>query len=308
MSDIYPYRHFILGGLLAFLAYFILQAFRERFQGSDRAISQFVGRSGGPRPTEMGSWKHKVQLFFRRFHWDASGQENLAFSLLIVFVSGGLVLAIRMIGLPPVAWLGGLVAGIILSRGLVTNAFEKMTQEIEKEIPTLLIRFSGMVQASPNVLQALEEIGHSLDPDKPLREWLLRMVADIQARGTAGLEDMQNEARSLSAALLLAVIQIRRVWETGGRGHIEALQMVADHLSELVATRGLAQAKAGRSWGTVKIIIFSSVVSLGFILNNPASQDIFLGNPLTRFGLAALVVWGGFGWAYIHDLIRKVTE
>jgi Flp pilus assembly protein TadB len=308
MSALYPYRHLIMGALGILLAYFVIQLVVERWRGPEKAMAQFSGQATGRNAILIGTWEYKVQILFKRYRLDVSGQEHLAFVVVVVLLGVLVTLGLRTVGLPPVTWPGGLVVAFIVARGLVSGAWDKMTQDIEKEIPTMLIRFSGMVQATPNVLQALDEIGQSLDPDKPLKEWLLRMVDDIQAQGVGGLDAMETEAQAMSPALLLAVIQIRRIWETGGKGHIDALRMVSDHLSELVATRSLAQAKAGRSWGTARIIVFSSVVSLGFILNNPASQQIFLRNPLTQLGLVAMLVWGGFGLAYINNLIRKVTE
>jgi hypothetical protein len=316
-----PYRPFILAVLIAALLYFIYyRLLANRLFGADKAIADFTGSSirslgsgvphsaGESSTRTTGDWQHKVRLAYAQYNLNVAGWENVAVALTIVALSLLIVFLLNTFGLPKIVLWGAPVLAIVLVQGKVTSAWTKMAQEMEKDVPTMLIRFSGMIQAAPNVIQALNEISRSLDPSRPLQVWLERLVDAIQERGAEGLKAMEEEAKAISPALLLSVIQIRRMWETGGIGQIASLQMVADHLSELIATRSKAHAKAGRGWGLAKIIIASAIITLYSILNNPSSRDIFLSNSFTQIGLVAMLIWGGLGWAYINDMLRKATE
>ncbi|MCU0486281.1 MAG: hypothetical protein MUC85_09255 [Anaerolineales bacterium] len=80
---------------------------------------------------------------------------------------------------------------------------------LEKEIPSFLMNLSS-------VIQALEDASLSLNPQGQLKPWIERLVHAIQSRGKQGLDEMQAEAGDISSSLLLVVVEIGRLWETGG--------------------------------------------------------------------------------------------
>ena len=46
--------------------------------------------------------------------------------------------------------------------------------------------------------------------------------------GKKGLDEMQAEASDISSSLLLVVVEIGRLWETGGQGYAQSFQMVSE--------------------------------------------------------------------------------
>ncbi len=280
----------------------------------ERALERYLAsrRRGGkrePRQHVVGSWQHKTQLAFERLRLGVHGWETLALAVVFaaLFVASVWVMR-RLLQLPAgIALSGGVIVGTFGVHGMLTSAWDRMCREIDKDIPTLMLRLSGMIQAAPNVLDSLDEAAHSLDHNRPLRPWLLRWVTEIQEHGIAAFDAMQAEAGRISSSLLLVTVEIRRLWESGGSGYVESFRLVADHLSDLMNTRAMAYAKSGRSGNLARIIIFSAIVSLSFIMNNPTSRALFLSNPLTRIGLVFFFLWAGIGWLYVRSILRSVT-
>ena len=298
--------------LLLLLALWLL--WRQRNQDPVRILRAY---SDNPAPDEaeqvcpkLGSWQHKARLAFGRFKVDVSGFEAWALALvyvvLAVLIAAGLASLMRFP--QPIAALGGLSgAGFALAAWL-SKAWDRMQRQVEKELPTMMIRLSGMIQATPNVLESLDEVTQSLDPDKPLQGWMERLIVSVQAEGVSAFEAMEAEAALISPALVLAIVQVRRLWQSGGSGYVEAFRMVADHLSELMSTRAMAYAKAGRGSNLATIIVLAAVFSLTVILRGSSSRDLFLSNPMTRLGLGVYFLWGGLGWFYIRSILKSVTE
>ena len=300
---------------LPLLAAVIIAWLRERAHSPERAWEAYhpsLGEQETPahsRRAAIGSLEHKTRLAFRHLGVDVSGYETLALGLLYVLVAALLILGLQtLLHLPMgIAATGGLILAGFVEQGILSSAWDAMRRDIEKDIPTLMLRLSGMIQASPNVLESLDEAARSLDARRPLRGWLEYWINEIQGRGVSAFEDMEKEAERLSPSLILAVVQIWRLWESGGSGYIESFRLVADHLSELMATRALAYAKAGRSGNLARIIVAAALISLSAIMNNPTSRDLFLLNPVTRIGLVFFFLWGGFGWFYIRTILQQVT-
>ncbi|MBT3391369.1 MAG: hypothetical protein HN413_13285 [Chloroflexi bacterium] len=287
---------------------------RDRTRDPLRAIQSYTQDPAASReaaqPVSTGSWEYKARLVFARYKIDVSGWERLALLILYVLLALPLYIAMRaFLFLPTViAGLGGLIVVVFVVQGLLEHAWDRMRREIEQDIPTLMIRLSGMIQATPNVLESLDEVTQSLDPRRPLQSWMQRLVVQTQARGMSAFDELEAEAQTISSALLLAVVQIRNLWQSGGSGYVESFRLVADHLAELMKTRAMAYAKAGRSGNLSRIIVISALISLSGIMRNPTTRDMFLAIPATRLGLVVFFGWGGLGWFYIRSIIQKVTE
>ena len=146
-----------------------------------------------------------------------------------------------------------------------------------------------------------------LDPEKPLRTWVKRLAASLQAGGKHGLEEMQVEAQSISTSLLLAVVEIGRVWETGGQGYTDALRIGSENMASLMETRSQAHAVAEGAWSTARTILLALGFTLGSVLLNPISKPAFA-TPIMQFGLLAAIAWAGLGYWQIRDMIAVVTE
>jgi len=125
--------------------------------------------------------------------------------------------------------------------------------------------------------------------------------------GKGCLDEMQRQAQQISPALLLVVVEIGRLWETGGKGYSDALRQASENLASLVETRSQANAVAAGAWGTTRTILIALGFTLGMVLVNPISKPAFQ-QILMQIALLAMMFWGGLGYWQIKDAINSVTE
>jgi hypothetical protein len=118
---------------------------------------------------------------------------------------------------------------------------------------------------------------------------------------------MQVEAHSISPSLLLAVVEIGRLWETGGQGYTDALRLASENMADLIETRSQAHEVAAGAWGTARTILLALGFTLGSVLVNPISKPAFQ-MPALQFGLLAAVAWAGLGYWHIRDMIATVAD
>ena len=136
----------------------------------------------------------------------------------------------------------------------------------------------------------------------------MMMTAVVSDAATfARLSIYKGWAFVLVTALLLAVVEIGRLWETGGGGYIEALRLAAVHMAELMETRLQASAVAAGAWGTARTILLALSFTLGAVLVNPVSKPAFQ-TPLMQGVMLAALVWAGFGYWNIKDAITAVAD
>jgi len=147
----------------------------------------------------------------------------------------------------------------------------------------------------------------SLDPAGPLQAWMKRLLAAIQTGGRRGLEEMQDEAAAISPSLMLAVMELERLWETGGSGYVEAFRLASDNLASMLEARGMAAAKADGAWGTVRVILLALGGALAAAMSSGSGSGLF-GTPTVQIGLLAALAWAALGWNVIGDMIREVMQ
>ena len=294
---------------LAAVLYYLIQWLLAWQFGARRALSDFhqVGSKLDHLPAQMGSPVYKTRLAFAAYGLDVSGWEQSALILAYCLAAGLILLPLLFFGLPMILWLAAPVLGFVIVNTLIENKWSQTRQQMEKEVPLLLTRLSGALQASSNVLTALTEEAENLEPGGPLQAWLLRLAGRLQAAGVEGLKEMQEEAKDISPALLLFAVQVERLYSTGGQGYVDAFRMSAENLSGLIETRAEANAVADGAWGTVRIIALALGAAMTSVLLNPGSSGI-AGNPIVQIGMLVALVWAGVGWWYIGNIIREATE
>ena len=300
----------IAAGALAVIAYYALEWLFSLAAGSRKALADFGNLQNSSKDSpqaSMGSQPYKIRLAFSGYGLDVSGWEETALYLAYGVVALGLLVPIALAGFPPVIWLAAPGLSYVIVNGLVTGKWTKVRQAIEKEIPLLLTRLSGSLQASANVLNALSEEAEDLEPGGPLQAWVRRLVQKMQSNGVSGLQEMQQEARDISPALLLFAVQVERLYVTGGQGYVQAFHMTSQNLSNLLETRAEAMAVADGAWGTVRIIALALGGAVASVMLNPASQ-VISGNPLVQIAILLAICWAGVGWWYIGNTIQTATE
>jgi len=300
-----------LGGLAWSLAGL---GFARRRSAAEKAMSAFnAARRGQPRepgapgPAPLGSQAYKISLAFAAAGCNVRGWERQA--LYLAYALTGLVLAlpVLLLGLPFVLLLGSPFLGFVAVNALIDSRWQAVQMGFEREVPTLLSRLASLLKANPNLIESLGTVARGLDPGKPLQAWVVRLADELHGRGPAGLLAMQREAEGISPALLLAVIEIGRMWETGGGGYSEALRLTALNLSDLLETRSQAFAVGVGAWSAARTILLALGFTLAVVLVNPVSKAYFT-TPLIQAALLLVMVWGGIGYWNIRDAIHDVME
>jgi len=215
-----------------------------------RALEDFALDPLANQPAEapLGSPAYKLRLAFAGFGLQVHGREKRYHYLAISALALMLILVSALLALPPLFWLGGPVVSYFVINNLVDGSWDRLCREMEKEIPAFLMNLASVIQLNPNLLQALEDAALSLDPQGKLRPWIGRLATKLQTHGRQGLDEMQAEAQAISPSLALVLVEIGRLWETGGPGFAHSFQLVSENLSGIQEGRMKAYARAGGAW------------------------------------------------------------
>ncbi len=293
----------------AIIAYGLLSWLFNRKPPANKLLRDFGPPQAGTTTTEarVGSQEHKIRMAFAGYGFDVSGRELLSLYLAIGVLGLGIAIVVAILGMPPLFWLAGPAVAYFGVNSLVNGRWNKARMALEKEIPSFLMNLSSVIQLNPNVIQALEDASLSLNPQGQLKPWIERLVHAIQSRGKKGLDEMQAEAGDISSSLLLVVVEIGRLWETGGQGYAQSFQMVSENLSGILEGRSKAYSKADGAWGTIKVIVLALGGAIFMAFSTPGSSGLF--RTLTaQFAIVVAVAWAAFGFSYIGDLIRESVE
>ena len=255
----------------------------------------------------FGSPKHKIRLAFASLSLNVSGREQFSLCMTISIFSMGLVIGAAVISLPPLFWLGGPAIAYFTVINLVNRKWNKLRTVMEKEIPSYMMNLASVIQLNPNVIQALEDASLSLNPKGYLKPWIDRLVSSLHTHGRKGLEEMQAEAGDISPSLLLVVVEIGRLWETGGSGFSQSFQMVSENLTGILEGRSKVSSKADGAWGTIRVIVLALGGAIFMAFSSPASSALFH-TPTAQIAIVIAVAWAVFGISYIGDLIRETVE
>jgi hypothetical protein len=254
----------------------------------------------------LGSPAYKLRLAFASFGLQVSGRETFYQYLAMAVLGLTLAAGAALLALPPLFWLGCPVISYFVIHNLVNSRWDRLCREMEKEIPSYLMNLASVIQLNPNPVQALEDAALSLDPQGNLKPWIGRLARRLQAQGRQGLQEMQAEAQAISPSLSLVLVEIGRLWETGGPGFARSFQLVSENLSGILEGRMKAFARAGGAWSTIRLIVLALGGAILMAFSSPGSRPLFH-TPLVQLALLAAVAWAGFGFSYISDLIREAV-
>lgn len=295
---------------LAAFAYYAFAALLSRRGRAAKTLADYYqppAPQEGQMPVKTGSFEHKVRLAALSYRLNAAGKERLYYYGAMGGIGLLVLLALVVLGVPTALYLLSPVLGWVVVNGQVNSAWQKMRLALEKELPTFLLRMSATIQATPNVPEAVADVTASLDPSGPLQAWMKRLLAAMQTGGRKGLEEMRDEAAAISPSLMLAVMELERLWETGGSGYVEAFRLASDNLASILEGRAMAAAKADGAWGTVRVILLALGGSLVVAMSSAAGGGLF-NTPTVQFGLLLALGWAALGWNVIGDMIREVME
>ncbi len=311
MEILHPISQFLAAASLAWIGYRLSSALRAAFRTqAEKALAEYSQPNTparNPSPARMGSPEYKIRLAFSGFGLNVTGWETPALYGACAAAGVALAVPIWLAGLPLALIPAAPFLGYVAIHAYVDGRWETMRLQMDRELPTMLMRLSSLLKANPNLIETLDNVAEGLDPAKPLQGWIRGFAARLQAGGRQGLQEAQAEAQGISPGLLLAVVEIGRLWETGGGGYIEALRQSAANMADLMETRSQASAVAAGAWGTARTILLALSFTLGAVLVNPVSKPAFQ-TPLMQGVLLAALVWAGLGYWNIQGAIAAVVE
>jgi len=294
-------------GALACMAYVLGNQLVNRAGRASLRVEEMavLGRKVSEVP--FGSDVHRLRLAFQRYGLNVEGKERMA--LQTARLLAGVLVFIGMylfLGFPLVTSLVGILGGVLAVNGLVSAAWSRTRQEIEKDVPQFISGLSSTIQVTQAVLPAVEEEARTLAPNSPLRAWLMtRFLPAGQSLGQTALPELTREAFALSSALGISVFLIGRMWQTGGQEWEKAFEMAIQNLEGVLDARVLGQASGASAKGSVQLIAAITVFIIILMVRNPTlSQTVAL--PLVQVAYAAIVLLMIFGWGMINRMIDEV--
>ncbi len=276
-------------------------------RGAASALSSFAtaGDTGASStPAAVGSERHKIRLAFQSVGLDAAGREEIAQWLARIAVMAACGVGLFFSGLPKIAMLVAASLGWMIVGGWIDGVWRKKRLAVEKELPTFLSRLASVSQVAPNAIDALTEVADTLDPGAPLKEWIERFAAKLQAAGQTGLAEMIDEAYVISPSLGVTAFEIGRLWETGGAGYAAAFSSAADNLSGILESRAVAASKGEGARGSIRSILLALLGAVVLMTSNPYTQDA-LRRPIFGLFYLALFAWIGYGWFSVNRIIDE---
>jgi hypothetical protein len=296
-------------GALGYVGYRLGLSLAEARAGAARRVVELAGldaaKTAASEGVDFGSEAHKVRLAFRRLGLDVSGWESAAVTLARIVAAVGVFLILRLLGMPPLTALLGLLGGPILVSGFLGDAWNKVQKEIEREIPLFLSGLSSTAQVTPNVLQAVEDEARALRAGGALQTWLLTVfLPRCQREGFGALDDLVREAAGLSSSLGIVVFLIGRLWQTGGAEWRKAFETAAGNLEGVLDARVLGQSIGTTAKGSVRIIALITLGIIVMIVRTPALADT-VQQPIVQFAYAGIVLAMIFGLQFMNKLIDE---
>jgi Flp pilus assembly protein TadB len=258
------------------------------------------------RSVRVGSFEHKIRLAALRYRLNVAGRERLYYYGAIALSTMTVLIGLVILGTPPMLYLLAPLVGWAAVNGKINQEWQTMRLALEKELPTFLLRLSAAIQAVPNIPEAISDVAASLDPSGPLQAWMKRLLVAIQSSGRKGMDEMREEAASISPSLFMTILEIERLWQTGGSGYVEAFRLASDNMASILEARSMAAARADGAKSTVRVILIALGGALIFAMSSAAGGALF-NTPLVQIGLLLAIAWAIIGWNVIGDMIREAS-
>jgi len=311
LNQFFPIIAAVLGGLFVYFLgeQFSGKVFRQR---TSKRVKDLIGveeiKKPKIKPTDFGSEVFKIRLAFQKMGIDVYQREKLALNLTRLALSIALVSVLHFVfNFPVTSSMVGIVISLMVTNSFVDQAWKKMCNDIDKEIPIFLSGFTSTIQVNPNVLQAVEEESSVLAADSPLKHWLQdRFVRNGQDRGVSAIDEVVEEAFRISNSLGIMVFLMGRLWQTGGTEWKRSFALAATNLEGVMEAKMLGIAAGSAAKGAVLVV---AGITLGLILFL-ASSAVFA--QTTKSFLVQAVYVGTilmmvFGYSIMSNMIDNLV-
>ena len=302
-KEVLRFLPFVGAGVLAYALYAITNYFLTRPRGKYRRLG--AADETVVLPATFGSEQHKIRLAFTRFHIDVAGKETQART--IAFIAAGLLGFLFMragLLMSPVISIVGAGLGYLLVNAAIEGSWKKVQMEIDGELPLFLTGFSSTVQIQQDKLSAVYEEAQTLNPDGPLRKWLLeRFVNDYERHGQTIFPELIKEAFGISNRLGVMMYMIQRFW-VAGEDWGDAFVLRTENLEGILDARIMGDAEGANARSSILAIAALLVIVIVIMTRNPTTREI-ISSPLIQIGYVGLFAWMIFGWKVQTNMINE---
>ncbi|MDP2966110.1 MAG: hypothetical protein Q8N39_08775 [Pelolinea sp.] len=300
----------VLGAVMvAFLIFTFGQKLSEKAfkQKTSKRVKDLMGvetKKSKVKPTDFGSEDYKIRLAFSRYGIDVYKREKLAMNIARLGFALLFVVGLHFVfGLPIMTSLAGGIAGFLIANSFSVNAWSKLKNDIDKEIPIFLSGFTSTIQVNPNVLQAVEEESTVLAINSPLKRWLQeRFVRLGQDKGISALPDLVEEAFKISNSLGIMIFLVGRLWKTGGMEWKRSFALAASNLEGVMEARMMGLAAGTAAKNAVMVIIFVTMFVILIMARNPVFSRS-MESPVVQAVYAATILMMVFGYGFMGNMI-----
>lgn len=147
-------------------------------------------------------------------------------------------------------------------------------RKIDQVLPIAIGRISAGLLAGGSVPDVLQQVGESLalQGANPLTPELLLTASEMRVKDrTEALRGMAGRSPSVSMANLAQLLE--GFTEAGGRAYTEVLIQISSRVQQILIARNRAQAKAGDSLVSAKVLPGVLVAILAYLSSDPMVRE-----------------------------------
>lgn len=180
-------------------------------------------------------------------------------------------------------------------------------RKIDQVLPIAIGRISAGLLAGGSVPDVLQQVGESLalQGANPLTPELLLTASEMRVKDrTEALRGLAGRSPSVSLANLAQLLE--GFTEAGGRAYTEVLMQISSRVQQILIARNRAQAKAGDSLVSAKVLPGVLVAILAYLSSDPMVRESLGALPVQIvIGLTMASMVGGY--FIIHSMIMEAA-
>ena len=207
---------------------------------------------------------------------------------------GGIAIAWLVLPGLPAFIVGGIV--FYLPNAWLDDRVKSRGRKIDQLLPIAIGRTAAGLLAGGSVPDVLQQVGESLEIEKanPLTPELILTATEmrIKDRGEA-LRALASRSPSVSLANLAQLLE--GYTEAGGRAYTQVLMDISTRVQQILIARNRAQAKAGDSLVSAKVLPVVLVLILVYLGQDPMVRASLAAFPVQLvIGLTMAAMVGGY--------------
>ena len=219
-------------------------------------------------------------------------------------LAGATITWVFLPGLP--AFIVGGIA-FYLPNAWLEDRVKSRGRKIDQVLPIAIGRIAAGLLAAGSVPDVLQQVGESLSlqGDNPLTPELMLTASEMRIKDRAeALRGLAARSPSVSLANLAQLLE--GFTEAGGRAYTEVLMDISTRVQQILIARNRAQAKAGDSLVSAKVLPGILVAILAYLSSDPMVRETLGALPVQIvIGITMVAMVGGY--FLMRSMIMEAT-